>query len=655
MKFKLNLIYVFFLILAFTACSEDLLEEKPQSQFEIGSFFASHVELDLATTGVYQSFKEGFISQGTGFFVYLDGFSDVFQANNARFGQMIGGNFMPDDPMMRDQWVRFYTTIGVCNTFIGNAEIAEVADTIKNKSIGEAKFIRALCYYYMVNLWGPVPVIDEKPVYSSGDLNDLASFASRPAGIKEVYDFIVGDLQFAAKHCWERGAVEVIDGVTIENHHGRATKGSAMGLLAKVYLRMATGAKVATRYDTENPDDPAISNANTGQVDGISAYSIFEDKKTLYLDSCITLCDEVTALGYQLNPDFMTNFNTRNGVESLFEVEAMQELNYGSRAAAYYNPGYSDFYGGTWGGSEYIWMWFLRNNSNAFFSFVKTTQPDSIQNLEVRFYDPATDPTPDYRTGKYGNDIPADKIKAYQTHMDFSDYRLGHNDCAYMETDITRHPNAATNDRYYFDIDQARYRNYRKVGDNYVQKRIAPGANGLYLKKYQSAGAASHDVNGSNYIILRYADVLLIQAEALFEKGSANWQAAYDLLVKVHTRDGNQNIAGAERNTPAFDPAFSFPTADYNDFISRWIQKFPGETDEDKYREAILYERFCELTTEGHRFMDILRMGKLAQKRNNMSSGTRQRKHHYFPIPSVEMDSNPRINREDNNPGWEGL
>jgi len=655
MKSIINLKYMFSILLAFTACNEDLLEEKPQSQFEIGSFFASHVELDLATTGVYQSFKEGFISTGTGFFVYLDAFSDVFQAQPARFGQMIAGNFLPDDPMMRDQWIRFYTTIGVCNTFIGNAEISEVDDRIKNKSIGEAKFIRALCYYYMVNLWGPVPIIKEKPIYRSGDLNDLTSFVSRPAGIKVVYDFIVSDLQFGAEHCWERGAKEVIDGVTIENRLGRVTKGSAKGLLAKVYLRMATGAKVATRYNSENPNDPAISNAKTGQMDGISAYSIFEDKKTVYLDSCITLCDEVTALGYQLNPNFMTNFNTKDGVESLFEVEAMQALNYGSRAAAYFNPGYTDFYGGTWGGQEYIWMWFLRSTNNAFFTFVKKIQPDNIQNLDLRFYNPATDPTPDYRVGQYGSNIPAGKIKAYQTHLDFSDYRLAHNDCAYMEIDITRHPTPANNGQYFFDIDQANYRNYRKVGNNFVLNRAAPGANGLYLKKYQSAGAASHDVNGANYIILRYSDVLLIKAEALFEKGSANWQAAYDLLVKVHTRDGNQNMTGARHNTSVFDPAFSFPSGNYSDFMARWIQKFPGATDEDKYREAILYERFCELITEGHRFMDILRMGKLTQKRNNMSLGTRQRKHHYFPIPSVEMDSNPKINREDNNPGWEGM
>jgi hypothetical protein len=103
-----------------------------------------------------------------------------------------------------------------------------------------------------------------------------------------------------------------------------------------------------------------------------------------------------------------------------------------------------------------------------------------------------------------------------------------------------------------------------------------------------------------NYVVIRYADVLLMAAEAQNRKSSPNDGKAQGYLNEVRDRAGRTDI------------------------------NLTGSA----LTEAIWKERRAELAGEGHRFFDLVRTGKAASEIEGFQTG----KHELFPIPQVEID-----------------
>lgn len=117
---------------------------------------------------------------------------------------------------LESMWKRWYKTIGRATQAIEFTESYGLTDeTYKNRLIGEAKFLRAICYFYLVRGWGGVPIQDR----------DLTIRASK----EDVYAYIEQDLKDAMAALPEKYSDPAKD-------LGRATKGAAQGLLSKVYL-----------------------------------------------------------------------------------------------------------------------------------------------------------------------------------------------------------------------------------------------------------------------------------------------------------------------------------------------------------------------------------------------------------------------------------
>jgi hypothetical protein len=122
--------------------------------------------------------------------------------------------FTSTAPSLRDMWRRWYKTIGRATQSIEYTENYGLTDeTYKNRLIGEAKFLRAICYFWLVRGWGDVP------------LQHISADTRAPK--EEVYAFIEQDL---------KDAMAVLPNSYSESDLGRATKGAAQGLLSKVYL-----------------------------------------------------------------------------------------------------------------------------------------------------------------------------------------------------------------------------------------------------------------------------------------------------------------------------------------------------------------------------------------------------------------------------------
>lgn len=129
-----------------------------------------------------------------------------------------------------------------------------------------------------------------------------------------------------------------------------------------------------------------------------------------------------------------------------------------------------------------------------------------------------------------------------------------------------------------------------------------------------------YNTNAANFVVLRYADVLLMKAEALNELGRTN--DAVEPLYLVRKRAGLTNKSILQNLT------------------------------QDQMRQRIIKERRVELAFEGHRWFDMIRIdnGQYALDFfHSIGKVNAVRKHLLFPIPQKDIDTNPNLKQ---NPGY---
>ena len=141
-------------------------------------------------------------------------------------------------------------------------------------------------------------------------------------------------------------------------------------------------------------------------------------------------------------------------------------------------------------------------------------------------------------------------------------------------------------------------------------------------------------LTATNYKIMRFADVLLMAAEAEVEAGSL--EKARDYVNRVRTRAAIGRVKDAAGNDAAKYVISNYTTP--------WADK-------DMARQAVRFERKLELAMEGHRFFDLVRWGIADQAMNAFlayekpklpaaygSATFTKGKHEYFPIPQRQID-----------------
>lgn len=133
-----------------------------------------------------------------------------------------------------------------------------------------------------------------------------------------------------------------------------------------------------------------------------------------------------------------------------------------------------------------------------------------------------------------------------------------------------------------------------------------------YFRKYwdvTDAGEFTADKSSQDFRVIRYADVLLMYAEALNELGNST--DAHEYLNMVRNRAGLDDLAGLSQ---------------------------------EAFRVSVLEERRLEFAAEGQRWFDLARTGTLEALVALAKPGvTPQPKHYLFPIPQRERDVNPNL------------
>lgn len=149
--------------------------------------------------------------------------------------------------------------------------------------------------------------------------------------------------------------------------------------------------------------------------------------------------------------------------------------------------------------------------------------------------------------------------------------------------------------------------------------------NPYYVAKFKDPAALNVNDGGNNYYIVRYADVLLMFAEALYMSSPGSTEAL-EAFNQVRRR-----AYGLPINTPS-------------------VRDLAGGLSAAAFQDAVLKERRLEFAFEGQRRFDLLRTGKLKQAMNAQDASITVRESDtLFPIPSQEMDTNPLL---EQNPGF---
>lgn len=356
---------------------------------------------------------------------------------------------------------------------------------------------------------------------------------------------------------------------------GRPTRGAAAAYLAKTYLYKA--------YRQDNPE--------SNEVTSISAEDL--QRVVEYTDPSI-----MAAGGYALEADFHNNFRPEpqyeNGCESVWAMQYSM------------NDGTTD------------------GNCNWAYGLIVPNIP-GVTDGGCDFYKPSQNLVNAFRTDADGH--------PYFDTFNNSDY-----DMATETADPRLFLTVGLPDLPY------------EFNANYIMDRSSTwsrsnGLYGYYVTLKQNVDPdGDYIVRGNgywgspmNHIVLRYADVLLMRAEALIQLNDGRIQEAIDLINKVRNR--------ARQSTAMIS---NYP-ADYN--VTFNVRPYTGSYSQQEALEMLKFERRLELAMECDRFFDLVRWGDAydvltryyAQEADNCTiysnAAFTPNKNEYLPIPFAQISA----------------
>lgn len=228
-NFKI-IMYTVWMVLAFISCDEFVEAGQPTNEITTEIVYQDNTTAISAMMGVYSelSNSSGFVDGSSGSIYVLSGLSsDEFipVSTDLTMAEFYNNSLLPQNTMVFGSlWQPIYNTIYKVNLVLeGLGTSNGLTIDIKKQLEGEARFIRAFCYYHLVNLFGEVPLILDTDFES----NRLAV----KTGSNEIYQQIVADLRQAGNL--------LPDGHDdYEDERLRPNKWVAKALLSRVYLFM---------------------------------------------------------------------------------------------------------------------------------------------------------------------------------------------------------------------------------------------------------------------------------------------------------------------------------------------------------------------------------------------------------------------------------
>lgn len=217
-------------MLSISSCTKFLTED-PKTFFSSDTYFADEAQMQAIVNGLYSPvsniYFDGIVAPNHNNFIMLETITGYHKRNHPYDSQILGYTLplTDDNPMMSNNWNDTYNLIGRANTAIkGISESnAAVDEKVRNRLLGESYFMRAYAYFFLVQLYGPVPM----PLLPAAGKSDIVKELT---SISLVYKQIESDLLKAE---------ELMKDLPWHTGDGHISKGAVKSLMAKVYLAMA--------------------------------------------------------------------------------------------------------------------------------------------------------------------------------------------------------------------------------------------------------------------------------------------------------------------------------------------------------------------------------------------------------------------------------
>lgn len=231
MKHKLFIILnLLFLGLSLTGCKKLVDVGGPKTSLSSASMYEKDITAASVLTGIYSIMSAtGIQATNLSGICYFTGLSsdELALINNSNQQFLFYYSNMLNSQDANTFWNNIYPEIYVVNAAIDGITRSEtLTPIIKQQLLGEAKFIRAFCFFYLVNLYGDVPLI----LGTDYKVNTLMSRTSKT----KVWEQIIIDLKEAATLL----SPDYLDAAlkSVSGERVRPTKWAATALLARTYL-----------------------------------------------------------------------------------------------------------------------------------------------------------------------------------------------------------------------------------------------------------------------------------------------------------------------------------------------------------------------------------------------------------------------------------
>jgi hypothetical protein len=574
--------------LALGGCQKDLLDTAPYDQLSSTTMWTTDNLTELGVNAIYNAMRLGQnTGSASGLELYqYDRFAVAGMQRDGNDAYMLG-TITPGNGLFSTNWRNFYEGVIRANDAIANIPTkSPSADAKKARLIAEAKFLRAYYYFRLNQVWKGVPIYLEPFKYSEATKARSTEAEVWAVILKDLGDCIA-ETNLPAKYAKGNAAF------------GRVTKGAAYALRGKVYLYMGRWADAAADFanvssagfklfpnyaqlfkeQNEQSDEMIFSIQNTG-ITGLGSTTQF-------------FCGTRSSFGSCWN----TYLVSPNGVD-LFENADGSKFNWDAVI-----PGFSSM------NARARQVYFLRDNLTA-------AERTARANLgaDMSKYLP-TGNEARLRAAYASRDprLAMSVITPYSTYNGM----FG----ATPATVTSRFPfrrEAATDGDLRTDTQAEFY---------YLHRKFVYEGNMELLNR--SFGPI-------DFPVIRYADVLLMWAEALTE--SNNLAGAIGKVNEVRARAGM--------------PALQLTDATKPTYVSN----------QANLRERIRNERRIEFLNEGINYFDELRWKTLKDTKFSGGNGLRSAwganianytwggDHFYtWPIPQAEIQINPNLVQ---NPGW---
>jgi starch-binding outer membrane protein, SusD/RagB family len=295
MKCKLNFILIFLLPIVFTACSKDYLDLSNPNALTLEDYYTTKEHALQAIIPCYDALK------GNGIYGVRLPFIFTAMDDQGVYERPTYENyiFTTTEEEIIFLWGYLYRGISKCNLALEKIPLITdpaLDSELRERLLGEAKFLRAMYNFILHTSFYQPPLINEYPK----ELTQTYGNATWPEFLEQIENDLIG-YDVGGKHV--SGAIEILPTQYGDEDLGRATKGAALSLMAKTYLYHENWAK---------------SKEYLEKVIDLNMYSLSQPKGSDSADFvCAYLCNFAPV-------DFIVNgktYKSENNSESIYEIQ----------------------------------------------------------------------------------------------------------------------------------------------------------------------------------------------------------------------------------------------------------------------------------------------------------------------------------------------